>query len=947
VIENISNINNLDLASSGNTSNVILPVSLIANTTGFTKGGTDTYVIDALWNYSNTLTVNGGTLSLTNSPYNNLTINTLVLNGGALALDQAKPQNLILTNLDTYANSPITNAQTVSVSGAARLGSEIISIGDISFAQDVILWNHTTLTSTSGNVIFGGDVIGYVSTLQFLGNGRYVFQEPNHSPSSGTINSPVNLPGGFTLTYSNGQYAFTSTLSDSQGQLLIVGGGGAGGQGGGGGGGVVITDITLNQNQSYLIAVGAGGVNPQNYSYYSGGNGGNSQFGSYVAVGGGGGGAVINSTTNQCCWLNGQDGGSGGGGPTNAWQSGGAGTAGQGNNGGRSTYVYRDPWCQNGCYYYWQAGGGGGAGGSPVYIPVPGNPWNNAGVTSNITGYGGPGLASNITGTTVYYGAGGGGGVDGGQIGPDTWAPKTLGGIGGGGNGAYYSGSNPATGVPQHTWINATSGLANTGSGGGGGGWCCNTPGSGGSGIVVANLGVTPNLTITAHPTVDHPDILKDTLFSHIGVLSINSNGDFSLDAAGQIASSAGLVKMGAGTLTLNNVLDYAGSISVAGGIVRTPGLTGSVSMGSLSLANGGTFDLVTTQDLNLGAFTMVNGGSLLHVNNLNVSGQTSLDGTISTIGSQTYNGSVVINSDVTINTQNNAAITFNSTINDNADGLHSLTLYSSLTSSGLSTINGEVGAIHPLKSLTVNSPSSLGGSINTKGDQTYNGNITLMADTSFNTVTGNITINGNVLGDAFYPGVISFLGGGYYGYQTLGVGNITPYQTYQVGVGSGPSGVRVSYDVITKSYTWTSNYNSNIQALVVAGGGAGGQGGGGGGGVIYLSEYAVAQDATYNVIVGAGGVNPQNYSYYSGGNGGNSQFGFVSSNPLIQVDPYVALGGGGGGAVINSITNQCCWLNGESGGSGGGGPTNAWQTGGNGTLGQGNNGGRSTLGLS
>jgi hypothetical protein len=93
---------------------------------------------------------------------------------------------------------------------------------------------------------------------------------------------------------------------------------------------------------------------------------------------------------------------------------------------------------------------------------------------------------------------------------------------------------------------------------------------------------------------------------------------------------------------------------------------------------------------------------------------------------------------------------------------------------------------IHPLKSFTVNSPSSLGGSINTTGNQTYNGDITLIADTSFNTVTGNITINGDVLGDAFYPGVISFLGNGYYGYQTLGVGNITPYQIYQVGVGSG-----------------------------------------------------------------------------------------------------------------------------------------------------------------
>ena len=214
-----------------------------------------------------------------------------MLNGGALALDQAKPQNLILTNLDTYSNSPITNAQTVSVSGAARLGSEITSIGDISFAQDVILWNHTTLTSTSGNVIFGGDVIGYVSTLQFLGNGRYVFQEPNHSPSSGTINSPVNLPGGFTLTYSNGQYGFAS-LFNSQGQLLIVAGGGAGSFGGGGGGGVLMTDITFNADQIYNIIVGNGGTNASNNAYWTGGNGENSRFGSYTAVGGGGGGGL-------------------------------------------------------------------------------------------------------------------------------------------------------------------------------------------------------------------------------------------------------------------------------------------------------------------------------------------------------------------------------------------------------------------------------------------------------------------------------------------------------------------------------------------------------------------------------------------------------------------------------------------------------------------------------
>ena len=188
---------------------------------------------------------------------------------------------------------------------------------------------------------------------------------------------------------------------------------------------------------------------------------------------------------------------------------------------------------------------------------------------------------------------------------------------------------------------------------------------SGGSGIVALNIGIAPNLTITAQPSEAYPDVFKNTNFSNIGVLTINTSGNFTLDAAGQIASSGGIVKQGAGVLTLNNIISYAGSISVAGGTIRTPGLTGALSMGSLNLANGGTFDLVSSdgQDLNLGSFTMSNGGSLLKVNNLNVKGSATLSGTISTAGSQNYNGAVEIASDVIIQTANNSAIAFSSTI--------------------------------------------------------------------------------------------------------------------------------------------------------------------------------------------------------------------------------------------------------------------------------------------
>jgi hypothetical protein len=907
------------------------------NTTSLVKAGSGTLSIAGLSEYTHTIQVTQGNLSLTQSPFNNLTssydltIDTLILNGGGLSLDSANPQNLTVRYLTTYPGSDagsfsnIDGADKITVTDQAFLGSSITSIHEQHYLSDVYLWADTTLTSKLSGITFDGNVTGFSAGLQFLGNGRYIYNSHSYTASSAS----TYLGGGLSLNYSNGHYQFSSAINGSA-DLLVVGGGGAGGQGGGGGGGVLIRDITYSAFSIYDVVVGAGGINAGNSSYWTGRNGSNSQFGSYIAVGGGGGSGAVDSTGNcpNGCWLAGQNGGSGGGGPTNAWQPGGNGTLGQGNNGGRSTWVYRDPWCQDGCYSYWQAGGGGGAGGSPNFTAVANNPQgSNAGVTSNITGYGGPGLASNITGATVYYGAGGGGGVDGGQIGPDTWAPMTLGGIGGGGNGAYYSGPNPGTGVPQNTWINGTSGLANTGSGGGGGIWCCNAPGSGGSGIVALQVRNTPNLTLNIggdNPSYSNTSPLGPmTQFTSMGFLTINTPASYTLNS-NRFAGILGFVKDGSGTLTLNNLNIYGGHIGLNGGELKAPDEGDSiVRINTLKILDG-IFNLVSDQNLVVNSLEVApTGGDMRHVLDLTVNGSAILGGTISTIGSQTYNGSVVINSDVTINTQNNAAITFNSTINDNADGLHSLTLYSSLTSSGLSTINGEVGAINPLRSLTVNSPSSLGGSINTTGNQTYNGDVRLIEHTSLNTVAGNIYINGNVLGDRTYQAILQFLGLGNYRYQGV---------EYVANSTIKPANVQVSYDADLNSYAWTAPYDASLDILLVGGGGGGGLGGGGGGGVSFLSGIAVGNGQNYIITVGAGGTNPANNGYWSGNNGSNSQF-----------DSYGALGGGGGGGLYGQNGNGGYWMAGYAGGSGGGASANDWKLGGSGTLGQGSDGGRST----
>ena len=82
---------------------------------------------------------------------------------------------------------------------------------------------------------------------------------------------------------------------------------------------------------------------------------------------------------------------------------------------------------------------------------------------------GGNGLASSISGSSIYYSGGGGGGAT-----SFIYGGGGIGGSGGGGNGGYvdYSGSP----------VGATDGSANTGGGGGG---AYNTGANGGSGIVI------------------------------------------------------------------------------------------------------------------------------------------------------------------------------------------------------------------------------------------------------------------------------------------------------------------------------------------------------------------------------------------------------------------------------------------------------------------------------
>ncbi|MCX6812715.1 MAG: DUF2341 domain-containing protein [Candidatus Berkelbacteria bacterium] len=259
----------------------------------------------------------------------------------------------------------------------------------------------------------------------------------------------ITHSGGYTIhTFSAGG-TFTPPTGLTSVAALVVAGGGSGGNGragGGGAGGLISNSSFAVSTQAYTITVGDGGT--------SGNNGGNSVFSSLTAIGGGKGNAIGG---------NGSSGGSGGGAGVNysgVTPTGGAGTSGQGNVGGNSYGVADNP--RN-------SGGGGGAG--------------SAGVSGALRPDGGTGLANSISGSSVFYAAGGGGGWGG--------SDRTNYGSGVGGSGI---GGNGGSASPN---ANGTNGTNNTGSGGGGGG--DGSGGLGGSGVVIIRY-----LSVT-YPTTHAP----------------------------------------------------------------------------------------------------------------------------------------------------------------------------------------------------------------------------------------------------------------------------------------------------------------------------------------------------------------------------------------------------------------------------------------------------------
>lgn len=300
-------------------------------------------------------------------------------------------------------------------------------------------WNSASTISIPGTGSVNASFSAGTRKASASGTTDCLDNDANVRTKNATGGTITNITGYRVHTFTSGSSNFTITCGGTTSvEYVVVAGGGSGGSsrtswyggGGGGGGGYLTGTLSATQGTNYTTTVGSGGTSRTAGSNLVGANGGNSIFSTFTAIGGGGGGQGGGAGASTA-----SSGGSGGGSghspdlsPYFTNTLGASGTSGQGNDGGSV------------CRSYGGAGGGGastaGEGASKVGCAT----WNSA------PGLGGSGTSTSISGSTVFYSAGGSGGRSG---------------------------------------FGASSGATNTGDGGGGAYAADGASGAGGSGIVI------------------------------------------------------------------------------------------------------------------------------------------------------------------------------------------------------------------------------------------------------------------------------------------------------------------------------------------------------------------------------------------------------------------------------------------------------------------------------
>ncbi len=216
-------------------------------------------------------------------------------------------------------------------------------------------------------------------------------------------------------------------------------------------------------------------------------------------------------------------------------------------------------------------------------------------------------------------------------------------------------------------------------------------------------------------------------------------DGAHALSVTGPV-SFAGAI--GAGTALTG--LDVNGAAGLNGGGATTSGtqrFNGAVTLGGATRITTGSGDALFAGPVN-GAFTLTvdsagltRFGGTVTVSTLTTDAAGALTlagGSITTSGAQTFGERALLASDMVLT----GSIV---TLGQGADGSQSLTI----TGDGI--IKGDLGTGNALRSLSVGGRTTLGGTINTTGAQSYGGPVTLAAASTLNSNAGSLTFGGAV----------------------------------------------------------------------------------------------------------------------------------------------------------------------------------------------------------
>jgi hypothetical protein len=250
--------------------------------------------------------------------------------------------------------------------------------------------------------------------------------------------------------------------------------------------------------------------------------------------------------------------------------------------------------------------------------------------------------------------------------------------------------------------------------------------------------------------------------------LTANSSGTTTFAAAvGSTTALASLTTDANGTTAING-----GAVSTVGAQTYNDAVTlganttlaASTATFNGTLAGGGSSLTVTGNAV----FGDATADTVTGLSALAVSGVTAINtSTVTTSGSQTYSGAVVLGADTTLTTTN-SVVTFASTVDSSNLTARDLTVDAG---SGAISLSGTVGGTNVLDAITLNSTGTTtlssavttgslttnaggitainGGAVTTTGSQTYNDAVTLNATANATTLTGTNIIFGSTVRSA------------------------------------------------------------------------------------------------------------------------------------------------------------------------------------------------------